>query len=281
MVNKVLVEKMKNEVYTPYSGKAILVGILVTAIWLAVAVHAYNDSKNEKNEFEVHAGTVTYGTSSSASMPVVSVPMSGVSAPMVSGSVIRHYAYSGHATMPQMTWKPTSASGSGYRMHTTSSATVHSIGGGGSGGGGGVVSGGSNSNASSRGFSSGSVSIAIPSLALATPSVVTTQTDASASTRTGMGPRKAPGSAGTYEGEQGEEGGKYWIWDGEEWIEAGDIPVGTTKIEDGITYRWNGSAWETVGDQADPGMPVGNTPWLWMLFIGGIYVWYKRLRFSD
>lgn len=269
---------MKNEVYTPYSGKAILVGIVVTAIWLAVAVHAYNDSKNEKNEFEVHAGTVTYGTSSSASMPVVSVPMSGVSAPMVSGSVIRHYAYSGHATMPQMTWKPTSASGSGYRMHTTSSATVHSIGGGGSGGGGGVVSGGSNSNASSRGFSSGSVSIAIPSLALATPSVVTTQTDASASTRMGMGPRKVHSDGtGGYEGDYSGEyyNGKWWNVNEEDWV---DEPFnGCKKIEGGLTYEYQDGTWVLIANQADPDAPIGDTPWFWMLLLSMVYVLFRRV----
>ena len=110
----------------------------------------------------------------------------------------------------------------------------------------------------------------MPTLALATPAY-----GAQSSLSLGGGFRRIPGYNG-YEGEVADEGGKYWLWDGEEWIEQGAIPVGATKIESGITYRWNGSSWDIVGDQQDPGLPVGNTPWLLFLLLSIAYLFRKR-----
>ncbi|MBR0064792.1 MAG: hypothetical protein IJQ06_04250 [Paludibacteraceae bacterium] len=90
-----------------------------------------------------------------------------------------------------------------------------------------------------------------------------------------FGPRRAPGYDGTYEGQEEEDGGKYWMWDGEGWIETGSVPVGTTKIVDGITYTWDGSAWVVVSDQQDPGLPLGDTPWFWMLLLAAGYAALK------
>lgn len=272
---------MKKNFNDPRGGLIIALGVLLAALWLVIAFGAYEELKREKYEVRVKPGAVTYGTHSTTTIPMSSVSTHRSAVPMISGGAIRHYAHYGHATMPKM------SGASNYRLHTTSSATVHSVGGGGAGGGG-AYSAGGGSSSSSRGISYSGASVSMPTLAFATP----TRSMASSYSMTGesatsseapihsVGLRRAPGYDGTREGQQEEEGGKYWIWDGEEWIEAGNIPVGTTKIEGGITYRWNGSEWEIVGDQQDPGLPIGDAPWLWMLLLmavyGGAKVWKRN-----
>ena len=269
---------MKNDLRTPKLGMVVALCVALAALWLVALYGTYEDSKREKYDVRVRPGAVTYGTHSTATIPMTSVATRRSAVPMISGGAVRNYAHYGHATMPS------AASGSSYRVHTLSSATVHTIGSGG-GGGGGMSSG---SSSSSRGISYSGVSVSMPTLAFATP----TRSMASSYSMTGesatsseapihsVGLRRAPGYDGSREGEQGEEGGKYWIWDGEEWIEAGEIPFGTTKIEGGITYRWNGDEWEIVGDQQDPGLPIGDAPWLWMLLLmtvyGGAKVWKSK-----
>lgn len=270
---------MKRDMRAPQARMLGALCVALAALWLVALYGTYEESKREKYDVRVSPGAVTYGTHSMATIPMTSVATRRSAVPMISGGAVRNYAHYGHATMPN------AASGSSYRVHTLSSATVHTIG---SGGGGGGVGGASSSSSSSRGISYSGVSVSLPTLAFATP----TRSMASSYSMTGesatsseapihsVGLRRTPGYDGSREGEQREEGGKYWIWDGEEWIEAGDIPVGTTKIEGGITYRWNGSAWEIVGDQQDPGLPIGDAPWLWMLLLmavyGGAKVWKRN-----
>ena len=66
-----------------------------------------------------------------------------------------------------------------------------------------------------------------------------------------------------------------WRWDGEQWVLISTIPIGTTKIEGGKTYRWNGTEWEDVTDQTDPGLPVGPMPWLLMVLLACAYAFCK------
>lgn len=242
------------------------------AIFILAAYSSYVQQTDLAHSVHISPTSAHYGTLSTARPQALAVPMQRSSAPMISGGAVRSYAYSSHSSTP------TGSTGSGFKIHTTSSATVHTIG---SGGGGGGASGGSVS--SSRGMTQQTTvaSVSFPSLAMVTPVMTPTATTTTTTTETspskyGIAPRRAPGYSGSYEGEQGEDGGKYWIWDGESWIEAGAIPVGTTKLEGGITYRWNGSEWEVIGDQQDPGVPVGNTPWLLLLFIAGLYARHKK-----
>lgn len=273
---------MKRDMRAPQAGLLVSLCVALGALWLVALYGTYEESRREKYDVRVNPGAVTYGTHSTATIPMTSVSTHRSAVPMISGGAIRHYAHYGHATMPSAT------SGSGYRLHTTSSATVHTLG---SGGGGGGVGGASSSSSSSRGINYSGGSVSMPTLAMATPTYATgriatslmaaqTQEVAAAPRRVGHVRKAAPTEDGEWDGEEREEGGKYWIWDGEEWIEAGDIPVGTTKIEGGITYRWNGSAWEIVGDQQDPGLPIGDAPWHWMLLLmavyGGAKVWKRN-----
>lgn len=72
---------------------------------------------------------------------------------------------------------------------------------------------------------------------------------------------------GEYDGEF--NGNQMWDDEEGEWV---DIPVGKTKTENGNTYRWNGTAWEIIGEQGDPNIPVGPVPWLFLLLLSGTYI---------
>ena len=251
----------------PRKGVIVFASVVFLSIFVIAVFDAY-EYKAQALGHSVHLSpsSANYGTVSSAPV-TVAVPMRST-APMLSGGTIRGYAYSGHSSMP----KTSGTSGAGFKIHTTSSASMHSYGSGGGGGGSVGAGGGSSSSSSSRGIQSSGVAYSMPTLALVVPSY------ASNSGQNVLRPRYEPGYSGTSEGERGEEGGKYWIWDGEEWIEEGAIPVGTTKIEGGITYRWDGHDWVVVGDQADPGVPIGDTPWLWMIILLGAYACTRYIQ---
>lgn len=265
-----------NNTYIRLPRKRVIIfaSLVFTVIFSLAAYSVYVQQTDLAHSVHLSPTSANYGTLSTARPQALAVPMQST-APFLSGGEIRSYAYNGHATMPKAT-----SAGSGFKIHITSSASVHSIGGGGAGGGGAFARG---TSSSSRGMTqqATATSVSFPSLTMVTPVMTPTATTTTTTTETtpskyGIAPRRAPGYSGSYEGEQGEDGGKYWIWDGESWIEAGAIPVGTTKIKDGITYRWNGSEWEVIGNQQDPGVPVGNAPWLLLLFLAGIYARHKK-----
>ena len=248
------------------AGLIIALVAVLAALWLAIAYGAYTESKREKYVVSVRPGNVSYGTHSTAVIPMVS-PTRRSSVPMISGSTVRSYAYYGHSTMPGAT------SSSGYKIHTLSSATVHSIGSGGGGGGG--IGGASGSSSSSRGIAYGGVSYSMPTLALVTP---TYASETSTPARMAVGPRRMPGITGDEEeGDEAEDAEGKWRWDGEGWVLL-EPAIGTTKIEGGITYRWDGNDWVPVGDQGDPGLPLGDAPWLWMMLMLAAYAAYKIMR---
>lgn len=248
-----------NNTRPPRTGVIIFASVVFLSIFVIAVFDAY-EYKAQALGHSVHLSpsSANYGTVSSAPS-TIAVPMRST-APLLSGGTIRSYAYSGHSSMPK-----TSGSVGGFTIHTTSSASLHSYGSGGGGAGGSMGSTGASS--ASRGIQNSSVgSVSVPTLALATPSFATV------SAQGGGRPRYIPGYNGTYEGQEVEDEGKYWTWDGEGWIETGSVPIGTTKIDDeGKTWRWNGSAWVIVDDQAEPGLPLGDTPFLWMFLLVGIY----------
>lgn len=275
---------MKKQFNDPRGGMIIALGVLLTALWLVIAYGAYEESKREKYEVRVKPGAVTYGTHSTTTIPMSSVSMHRSAVPMISGGAIRHYAHYGHATMPSAT------SGSGYRLHTTSSATVHTIG---SGGGGGGIGGASSSSSSSRGISYSGASVSMPTLAMATSTYATSrstftssdETLASASSSTRK-VRKAKPSDDGNDGDWSDDGagdGDWWYWDdwAGEWIGPWD---GALRIEGGVTYKYEyeGGKWVPVGDQGDPTnpTPIGDAPWHWMLLLmavyGGAKVWKRN-----
>ena len=101
-------------------GMMIAIGVLLTALWLVAAYGTYMESQREKYDIHVSPGAVSYGTHSTATVPMVSVSRRQ-SLPMISGGEVRSYAHQGHASMP-------SAASSANGLYTTSSATVKNIG---------------------------------------------------------------------------------------------------------------------------------------------------------
>lgn len=247
-------------------GMLIFLGVVLAALWLVAAYGFYKESERAKYDVSVSPGAVTYGTHSTALMPMTVSPLKHV-LPMISGGEIRSFARHGHATM--------SVSGGSGSMHTTSSAKVKSIGSGGSGSSGMMTSSG-NSRSSQRGIIYSGASASVPVLAMTTSSQ---PSSASANTvRHGINPRRMPSTPGEVEGEEQTDSEGTWRWDGEQWVLVGGIPVGTTKIEGGKTYRWNGTEWEDVTDQTDPGLPVGPMPWLLMVLLAAGYAGYRRRK---
>lgn len=273
---------MKNDLRTPKLGMVVALCVALAALWLVALYGTYEDSKREKYDVRVRPGAVTYGTHSTATIPMTSVATRRSAAPMISGGAVRNYAHYGHATMPS------AASGSSYRVHTLSSATVHTIGSGG-GGGGGMSSG---SSSSSRGISYSGASVSMPTLAMATPTYATSrltftssdETLASASSSTRK-VRKAKPSGSGEDGEwkYGGEGESDWWWYDEyggDWIQ---VTEGDTRDAGGGNYyEYIDGAWVRVDDHGNPiqPTPLGDAPWHWMLLLmavyGGAKVWKSK-----
>lgn len=269
---------MNSNVQTPKS-RAVLVGLCAAALFLwAVAVYvSYQDTKMARYNVSIKPGAVNYGTHSTVTMPPVMRTSYRHSIPMISGDAVRAYAHTGHATMPTASY----GSSSGFRIHTTSSATVHSIGGGGSTGGGMMSSGG---GSSSRGISYSGGGVSMPTLALNTSTLATTSySSAQASTmaeqtRFGISPRRVPGVNGSYDGEWKQDGGIWYQWDEGEWAE---VSAGDKRIDGPITYEWQYKdgvwQWVQISGPVEPGeTPLGATPWLLMLLLAGAYALYVR-----
>ena len=265
---------MKYKLDTSRMGMLIFLGVVLAALWLVAAYGFYKESERAKYDVSVSPGAVTYGTHSTALMPMTISPLKHV-LPMISGGEIRSYARHGHATM--------SNSGGSGNIHTTSSAKVKSIGSGGSGSSGMMTSSG-NSRSSQRGIIYSGASASVPVLAMTTSSQSASLTKAPHA----IGLRKAKWAAPTGEGEEGDTEeddeilGKWWWWDGEKWAEA-IAGVTTRNVYDPITDSWksqiyNGSGWDDVPDQTDPGLPVGPMPWLLMVLLAAGYAGYRRRK---
>jgi len=221
--------------------------------------------------------TYPYTGASSATTPIVSIQSSSM--PMVSGGAVRAYAHYGHAA------RQSASSGSGFRLHTTSSATIHTIG---SGGGGRVGSAGGSSS-SSRGVNYGGGSVAMPSFAIAVPAVASnSQAEESPLMAAAPSRRGHVRKANSHAGETGSAGDKYpdtenpsiwWYWDeGEEdWV-SGDPPVGTVKEEGGVMYEWDGFGWIPKGQVADLGTPIGDAPWWLMAMMLMLYGTVRTMK---
>ena len=274
---------MKNNFKTPRMWMVVALCVALTALWLVALYGTYEDSQREKYDVRVTPGAVTYGTHSTAIIPTVSVPMRHSSVPMISGGAVRSYAHSGHAATP-------SATGSGFKMHTTSSATVHTIGSGGGSNNQSPITNHQSSSSSSRGIQTSGVSVSMPTLALATPTYAaqsemsTTSAYAAAPGRNGRVKKAAPG----WNGDEGDTEwddveGKWWYWDpeGETWVsDAGMLGsyIGLTRNTGSGIEVWTGDSWVTMEEWQNPGVPVGATPWLLMLLFVGAYGIVKTMH---
>ena len=264
--------------------------VALAALWLVALYGTYEESKREKYDVRVSPGAVTYGTHSTATIPMTSVATRRSAVPMISGGAVRNYAHYGHATMPSAT------SGSGYRLHTLSSATVHTLG---SGGGGGGIGGASSSSSSSRGITYSGISVSMPTLALATPTYATGRIATSLMATQTQEVAAAPGRVGHVrkavvddsDGEAGErradntDPAVWWYWSEDEgWVtESEGIPNGTLWNDNGTWKKYENGKWKPVsgGDVADPtDTPLGDAPWHWMLLLmavyGGAKVWKRN-----
>ena len=260
---------MDSNVQTPKS-RAVLVGLCAVALFLwTVAVYVtYQDAKMARYNVSIKPGAVNYGTHSTVTMPPVMRTSYRHSAPIISGDAVRAYAHTGHATMPMAS----NGSSSGFRIHTTSSATVHSIGGGGSAGGGGMMS--SIGGSSSRGISYSGGGVSMPMLAFAASSSTVSSAYPSSGLSTPGMKKVKPNGDGEYNGEY--YNGQWWNDDEENWV---DEPfVGAIRYNGDVMERYDGSNWVPVNNQGNPGVPVGATPWILMLLLAGAYALRLRIK---
>lgn len=265
---------MKRDFRTPRGGMIVALCVALIALWLVAVYGTYEESKREKYDVHITPGAVSYGTHSTAIVPIVTTSAHRTSAvPMVSGSTVRNYAHYGHASAPVGT-------SSSKGLYTTSSASVKHIGSGGGASGGGMMT--STGASSSRGISYGSASISMPTLALSTSVWTSSVSAAEASSPRAIGPRRVIDNGdGTYTGETHGEyyNGKWWDEDAEDWSTT---PFdGAIKIEGGKTYRYDSTApgdhWVLISDQGDPTnpQPLGATPWLLMMLLACAYALRK------
>ena len=255
---------MKYNFDTSRMGMLIFLGVVLAALWLVVAYGFYKESERAKYDVTVSPGAVSYGTHSTALMPMTVSPMHKGSIPMLSGAAIRSYAHSGHASMPAV-------SANQGIIHTTSSAKVKNIGSG-MGGGGIATTSGSSSNRSGRGIQYGGGSVAMPSIAMVSASSMASPSK----TPNAISPRRArmtlpdPGTGDdgdTFDG--GEDG--WWYYDGDNGAWR-PVQEGDKRIDGTETYQWiNGVGWVWIDGNYDP-VPVGPTPWILMLLLAAMYI---------
>lgn len=246
--------------YYNHSKLFLLLGALAIALLIQGVIHLYREVETFGAEHRYTTTHVTYGTHSQAtSMP-----------PMVQSPSLRRTAVAVPMANSRTSYtvRHTPSASSSMKIYTTSSAQVRTIGSGvGSGAGGGIAT--TNGVGSSRrGIIYGGASVSMPTLALATPSIATDPS----SVRYTTGPRRihADGT-GEYEGEPSADGNQYW--DEGEWV---DYTEGATKIDDnGDAWVYKDGKWVKINDQADPYVPVGPMPWLFMAVLSAAYVVIK------
>ena len=121
-------------------------------------------------------------------------------------------------------------------------------------------------------------SVMTRSFAVSSSPYAVTQTAASAASYAphGRGIRKVHSDGmGGYDGDDNGEHyeGKWWNATDEEWV---DKPFnGCKKIEGGLTYEYQNGVWVLIANQADPYVPIGDTPWFWMLLLAAGYAALK------
>lgn len=248
--------------YYNHSKLFLLLGALAIALLIQGVIHLYREVETFGAEHRYTTSHVTYGTQSKATaMP-----------PMVQSPSLRRTAVAVPMANSRTSYtvRHTPSASSSMKIYTTSSAQVRTIGSGGGSGGGGIAT--TNGVGSSRrGMTYSGASVSMPTLALATPSITTDPS----SVRYTTGPRRAPSYTGDpSDGDYAKDDtdpNKWWQYDGEEWVEV------EVRVVDGIIYAWNGSKWVPVTDkdQADPYVPVGPMPWLFMAILSAAYVVVK------
>lgn len=254
--------------YYNHSKLFLLLGALAIALLIQGVIYLYREVETFGAEHRYTTSHVTYGTQSKATAmpPMVQSPSlrrTAVAVPMASGSVVHSTPYTTRSTS------------SSFTIHTTSSAEVRSVGSGGGGGGGIATTNGSTTTKKGITYAGGSISM--PTLAFATPSLAATPSAQGYNSGVN-GPRRAPSYTGDpSDGDYAPDNtypNKWWQYDGEGWVEV------EIRVENGKIYAWNGSEWVLVTDkdQADPYVPVGPMPWLFMAILSAAYVVVKSRK---
>lgn len=264
---------MKYKLDTSRMGMLIFLGVVLGVLWLVAAYGFYRESERAKYDVEITPGAVSYGTHSTALMPVSVAPLRHT-LPLLSGGEIRSYAHGGHASMPAV------ATNKG-QLHMTSSAKVKSIG---SGAGNSSIytSTGSSSHRADRGITYGGGTVSMPTIAMVSAS---SMVNATKTPRSIVGLRRAkPTGTGT-DGEPVDGGeGDWWYYDeGEaQWFEL--IAGVTTRFDPilGYVVVWDGTDW--VKYKETEFLPIGPLPWLFMLLLAvvyGIRMCFKKRTLSE
>ncbi len=270
---------MNRNVQTP-KNRVVLIGLCaaVLFLWMVAVYVSYQDTKMARYDVTMKPGAVNYGTHSTATMPPMIQSSYRHTTPMISGDAVRAYAHAGHATMPRASY----GSSSGFCIHTTSSAQVHSIGGGGSSGNGGMMN-GSGSASSARGIRYSGGSVSMPLLAM-NSSMMTTSSTSGTSASLPVGPRRVkPTGSGTdgewrYGGDDPENPSDWWYYDDYEgWLQVNDGDTRPANDGTGNYWKYSGGTWVYVDDQGNPvsPTPIGATPWLLMALLACAYALRK------
>lgn len=237
----------------------VTLGAIIVAIWMLAIYGTIQEEHEKRYDVTVRPGAVSYGTHSSATVPMVSSPTRHTAAPMISGSAVRSYAHYGHASYAHNP-SPVTA------IYTTSSATVHTIGSGGASGGLFSSPSGGRGASSSRGIAYGGGSVSMPTLALATTSFASSSAaETAGNARYGIGPRRTPSAGDGEEGDWEKDAEGWWYKDEDGWRHPNN---GETRYDEtlGYTVIWKGSAWVKLSEY-DPGVPLGDAPWHWILLL--------------
>ena len=208
----------------------------------------------------------------------VTMPMTSTS----SRSLFHHNAAATYRAAVTTT-RQTQTIYSAYKVHQTSNQVAHSIGSGN----------GTSGNASmgtTNYSSSSSASDSMPGIALTLPSVrtrtlannntISATTASTPSILTDAGTSRVARTSGIRRafptdpslGDTTQDGGKWWYWEGEGWVEA------ETRINGDKVEVWNGEAWVYVGDQTDPNAPIGDIPWLMLLIAAAAFGVYRTVK---
>lgn len=249
----------------------LALGAIIVAIWMLAIYGTIQEEHEKRYDVTVRPGAVSYGTHSFATMPMVSALTRHTAAPMISGSAVRSYAHYGHASYAHNP-SPVTA------IYTTSSATVHTIGsGGGASGGLSSSPSGDRGASSSRGIAYSGGSVAMPTLALATTSFASSSAaETAGNARYGIGPRRMPSADYGEEGDWEEDAEGWWYKDEDGWRHPNN---GETRYDWtlGYTVIWNGSEWVKLTEY-EPGVPLGDAPWHWMLLLALAYAIVRMIR---
>lgn len=255
-------------------GMLVFLGVVLGVLWLVAAYGFYRESERAKYDVEITPGAVSYGTHSTALMPVSVAPLRHT-LPMLSGGEIRSYAHGGHASMPAV------ATNKG-QLHTTSSAKVKNIG---SGAGNSSIytSTGSSSHRADRGITyGGGGMVVMPAIAMVSASSMASPSK----TPNAISPRRAKLEIPTGPGDEGDwfNGGTdgWYYYDEGGWRE---VATGDKRFDPilGYVVVWTGTGWVKV-DEWEPDVPVGPMPWLFMLLLAvvyGIRMCFKKRTLSE